>query len=97
MQPERYRWMDPPKLAALPRDDLDFGLQVWCQYCERWHRHGEDYGHRVAHCDYPASPYKETGYVLCDPSAERAWTLSAPDDWATTESLVGAEPSWRAG
>ena len=44
-------------------------LKVWCKYCNRNHLHGRGYGHRVAHCDDPASPYRATGYILIeDPS-----------------------------
>ena len=45
------------------------GLQVWCKYCNRNHLHGFGYGHRVAHCPDPDSPYRTTGYILVrDPS-----------------------------
>lgn len=37
--------------------------QVWCLYCSGWHHHG-GWGHRIAHCTRPDSPYHETGYVL---------------------------------
>lgn len=55
-----------PHLPAYPRKD-GCGLRVWCCWCGRWHLHGQDYGHRVAHC-WTASPYQETGYVLVDPA-----------------------------
>jgi len=46
-------------------------LIIWCLWCEKWHWHGAvgpelgaGNGHRVAHCVYALSPYKETGYYL---------------------------------
>lgn len=39
-------------------------LVFWCTHCERNHAHGLGYGHRVAHCTKPDSPYKLSGYNL---------------------------------
>ena len=62
-----------PRLPAYPRTDGVPGLRVWCCWCDRWHVHGDGYGHRVAHCHNDTSPYADTGYVLTDPAAiERA-------------------------
>ena len=36
-----------PVLQAIRVDD---SFVVWCQHCERWHIHGDQNGHRVAHC-----------------------------------------------
>jgi hypothetical protein len=47
----------------------------WCPFCLRYHYHGTggepsrkggflNYGHRVAHCQNPESPFKESGYYL---------------------------------
>jgi hypothetical protein len=38
--------------------------RVWCDWCERWHIHSPEEGHRVAHCPCYRSPYSTTGYVL---------------------------------
>ena len=53
-----------PTLLAEPVDD---GLRVWCIWCRQHHHHGDGYGHRVAHCANPRSPYRDTGYVLTRP------------------------------
>lgn len=51
-----------PELVALPHAP---GLvKVWCKYCRRCHYHSPDFGHRVAHCILPSSPYKQTGYII---------------------------------
>jgi hypothetical protein len=61
----------PPSLPAYPRRDGLTGLRVWCQFCDRWHLHGDPgdggYGHRAAHCHDRDSPYRRTGYVLVPP------------------------------
>jgi len=49
-----------PHLPAYPTPRGS--LRVWCAYCVRWHIHGSGYGHRVAHCWRPDSPYRLSGY-----------------------------------
>jgi hypothetical protein len=50
-------------------------LSFWCPFCLRYHYHGAggepsrrggflNYGHRVAHCVSPRSPFRATGYYL---------------------------------
>ena len=51
----------PPVLPAYP---TEHGWRVWCRYCHRWHQHGAQPGHRVAHCHVTTSPYRSTGYIL---------------------------------
>ncbi len=57
----------PPRINAY---DTGKSLIVWCHYCRRYHSHGrgngadDDYGHRIAHCIVPGSPYEKTGYIL---------------------------------
>lgn len=42
-------------------------LVLWCRYCAKWHYHGTNsFGHKVAHCYVPSSPYAITGYNLVD-------------------------------
>jgi hypothetical protein len=41
-------------------------LLAWCAYCRGYHWHGPPFGHRIAHCHEPASPYRDTGYDLID-------------------------------
>lgn len=53
----------PAYLVGEPGREM---LAVWCCFCDVWHAHAPEYGHRVAHC-YTGSPYKATGYVLTDP------------------------------
>jgi len=36
----------------------------WCEYCKTFHTHGNEDGHRVAHCVSKDSPFKKTGYIL---------------------------------
>lgn len=56
---------DAPLLQA---ELTDGGLwRVWCKYCERYHHHGPQPGHRLAHCA-PATPYTVTGYTLVNPN-----------------------------
>jgi len=50
-------------ILALERTDCK-GLKFFCVYCKREHLHGEDEGHRTAHCSNLKSPYLETGYIL---------------------------------
>ena len=50
-----------PSLFAQP---TAHGLRVWCPHCRQAHYHGGTYGHRVAHCTRPGSPYQHTGYEL---------------------------------
>jgi hypothetical protein len=51
-------------VPKLPAEDLGDGLKVRCIWCRCSHFHGPGYGHRVAHCTNPRSPYLATGYVL---------------------------------
>lgn len=39
------------------------GLQFFCKYCKKIHRHGFGDGNRHAHC-MKQTPYTETGYDL---------------------------------
>ncbi len=50
-------------VLAIERDEKG-NLSTWCSYCEQFHHHGVDEGHRVAHCVNEDSPYIHTGYVL---------------------------------
>lgn len=36
----------------------------WCTFCQRWHFHGRENGHRVTHCHNRESPYANGGYIL---------------------------------
>lgn len=38
--------------------------EFWCPFCSRYHTHGAEPGHRVAHCGDESSPFYEKGYVL---------------------------------
>ena len=40
------------------------GFKVFCDYCRRWHHHGGEPGHRVAHCRWRESPYWRNGYIV---------------------------------
>lgn len=51
-----------PALLAEP-SGREGEVKVWCRYCKRWHLHGAELRHRVAHCSGDA-PYREMGYVL---------------------------------
>ena len=55
----------PPLVPAYP--DQMGGLRMWCAFCDRWHYHGKEYGHRTAHCHRTDSPYRDSGYVLTRP------------------------------
>ncbi len=52
---------DFPVLLAVPRAKTsDFGTplwNVWCTHCHIWHMHGDEPGHRIAHC--VDGPYKD--------------------------------------
>ena len=56
--------LDAPVLPALAIlcNDVSRWL-VWCRYCQLWHRHGAQEGHREAHCT-ETTPYTATGYNL---------------------------------
>ncbi len=52
-------------IPALPAYENEDGtLQVWCEFCTKWHTHGVGGGHRESHCIVEDSPYVITGYVL---------------------------------
>ena len=42
----------------------DRRARVWRRYCETFHLHPPEPGYRVAHCPGPASPCKESGYII---------------------------------
>lgn len=52
----------------------------WCDFCSRWHYHGNGDGHRVAHCTTVNSPYRKTGYILFRvpkvPEQPRRWPVT---------------------
>jgi len=56
---------DAPTLDAFSRciDDRWYYV-VWCDHCDKWHRHGPAEGHRQAHCRDALSPYRRLGYNL---------------------------------
>jgi len=58
--------LDAPTLAAHEHLDGDGRVLwgVWCRHCQQQHWHGPGEGHRIAHCQDPASPYATTGYNL---------------------------------
>jgi hypothetical protein len=39
------------EIPVLPAIDTGQHFKVWCRHCRRWHWHGREEGHRVAHCD----------------------------------------------
>ncbi len=39
-------------------------LCFWCNYCDEWHYHGINEGHRLAHCFSERSPFLQNGVVL---------------------------------
>jgi hypothetical protein len=53
--------MDSPVLRAY---DTGLSYVVWCAPCRRWHYHGREDGHRVAHCVDDGGPYRGSGYVV---------------------------------
>lgn len=53
------------KQPVLEAEDLGNGTcRVWCAFCEAYHVHAAEPGHRVAHCHNKSSPYNDGGYVL---------------------------------
>lgn len=52
-----------PVLLAQPHADED-QLAVFCPFCIRFHYHGNTYGHKVAQCRNPYSPFLKTGYII---------------------------------
>lgn len=59
-----YKGVRYPIIQTIPRVDLDFGQRFWCEFCRRYHLHGEGGGHRAAHCSNPLSPFLLIGYIL---------------------------------
>ncbi|WP_224771486.1 hypothetical protein [Metabacillus idriensis] len=55
--------MNYPVLQAFERDK-DGMLSAWCPFCARFHHHGKEEGHKVAHCIDGNSPFEKTGYIL---------------------------------
>lgn len=53
---------DFPRLPAVMTEDGTC-WKVWCDHCDRFHMHGADLSHRVAHCFRPGSPYERCGYI----------------------------------
>ena len=61
--------MNAPEFPALVSDDGKTWW-IWCPYCSKKHMHGEELGHRVAHCVRRGSPFEHGGYIGV-PSAAR--------------------------
>jgi hypothetical protein len=56
--------LDAPTLSAYARNMNGIKrLVVWCKYCQVWHSHGQEEGHREARCS-EETPYMTTGYNL---------------------------------
>ncbi|MEZ5336500.1 MAG: hypothetical protein R2741_15420 [Methanolobus sp.] len=53
-----------PTFKCIPRVDFEGGMMFFCPYCQKWHKHAEGDGHRVAHCDSQESPLLKTGYYI---------------------------------
>ena len=53
-----------PIVYCTHRKDYPQGLEFFCIFCGRVHKHGSGEGHRVAHCTNNFSPFKKTGYYL---------------------------------
>jgi hypothetical protein len=53
-----------PVIKCLPRPDFPLGMMFWCPFCQRFHLHGIDKGHRVSHCTNSESPLYKHGYVI---------------------------------
>jgi hypothetical protein len=52
------------KLPIFKCQPIGSGIwRFWCPYCARYHDHGAEPGHRVAHCT-TESPLKDGGYEL---------------------------------
>jgi len=69
------KWGVPfPELPAYQYNDKGSGI-AWCEYCQRYHIHGNTTDHKGAHCDY-VSPYKATGYILVDMGKAPPWMLN---------------------
>ena len=58
----------PVLLAILCREDpIGNYFKAWCPFCQAWHMHSPEEGHRIAHCDDEnKSPFRQTGYILRD-------------------------------
>jgi len=89
-----------PVLPAFFRDDGVLGWRVWCDFCDCWHNHGIDAGHRVAHCHDKDSPYQDTGYTLgmsfsADEFDDRM--CAAIDAWraSSTTGSFAAQITWQ--
>ena len=53
---------DAPTLLAEADGNM---WRVFCPFCERYHRHSPEPGHRTAHCDFGGnSLFLDTGYNI---------------------------------
>jgi hypothetical protein len=59
-----YRHVELPDIPVLDAYDDGLNYKVWCEPCRVWHLHGRLNGHRIAHCYWPLSPYRKTGYFI---------------------------------
>lgn len=60
----QYRGKDPlPALLVTRIKDGHDEVYVWCPFCRLEHLHGNQGGHRTAHCG-DGSPFEETGYLI---------------------------------
>lgn len=78
------------------RKDGSHGHEVWCHWCEKTHSHGEDAGHRAAHCaDYDGrSRLAATGYDMA--VVAHAHASDAPSRFPAGRGFVGKRRFWRA-
>ncbi|MBT3985180.1 hypothetical protein HOE91_02680 [archaeon] len=53
-----------PQVKAFIDEDYN-QITFWCCFCQTWHRHGQGYGHRGAHCHFhsPMRDYELIGYT----------------------------------
>lgn len=61
---EKIKDKNIPVILCRERKSFYQGLEFYCEYCKRIHKHGRGAGFRSSHCIKPASPFLTTGYII---------------------------------
>ncbi len=82
----KQRRYDLPILQAYRGKDNR--LWVWCEYCWKWHRHGNKPGKYGAGCK-TKTPHKSTGYILMDAGRQSKRESPIPPEKRVSGRITG--------